>query len=58
MKGCGKVKKYESIEKKVDKILNEKSQEKVNDRQQIIKNFKKYNSERERISKQIMKLQA
>jgi hypothetical protein len=51
------VKEYESIEKKVDKILKEKSQEKVNERQKIIKNFDKYNSEREKISKQIMKLQ-
>ena len=57
MKGCEKMKEYESIEKKVDKILKEKSQEKVNERQQLIKNFDKYNSEREKISKQIMKLQ-
>jgi len=58
MKGCEKVKEYESIENKVDKILKDKNQEKVNERQQLIKNFEKYNSEREKISKQIMKLQA
>ena len=58
MKGCGKVKEYESIEKKVDKILKDKNQEKTNERNQVIKNFKKYNSEREKISKQIIKLQA
>ncbi len=58
MKGCEKVEEYESIEKKVDKILKEKSEEKVNERHQIIKNCEKYNSEREKISKQIMKIQA
>ena len=58
MKGCEKVEEYESIEKKVDKILKEKSVEKVNERHQIIKNCEKYNSEREKISKQITKLQA
>ena len=58
MKGCEKVKKYESIEKKVDKILKDKNQEKTNERYQVIKNFEKYNSERKKISKQIIKLQA
>ena len=58
MKGCGKVKEYESIEKKVDKILKDKNQEKTNERYQVIKNFEKYNSERKKISKQIIKLQA
>ena len=52
------MKEYESIEKKVDKILKDKNQEKTNERNQVIKNFKKYNSEREKISKQIIKLQA
>ena len=58
MKGCGKVKEYVSIEKKVDKLLKDKNQEKTNERNQVIKNFEKYNSERKKISKQIMKLQA
>ena len=58
MKGCEKVKEYVSIEKKVDKLLKDKNQEKTNERNQVIKNFEKYNSERKKISKQIMKLQA
>ena len=58
MKGCEKVKEYESIEKKVDKILKDKNQVKTNERYQVIKNFEKYNSERKKISKQIIKLQA
>jgi hypothetical protein len=58
MKGCEKVKEYEQIEKKVDKILKEKNQEKTDERELIIKNFEKYNLEREKINKQIMKLRA
>jgi hypothetical protein len=52
------VKEYEQIEKKVDKILKEKNQGKTNERELIIKNFEKYNLEREKINKRIMKLRA
>jgi hypothetical protein len=46
---------YESIDKKVDKIFRERSKENSSKKNHNIKN---YRSEREKITKQIMKLQA
>jgi hypothetical protein len=49
------VKEYESIEKKVDKLLKEKDEEKENKKNQNIKTCEEYKSERDKISKHLMK---
>ena len=52
------MKEYESIEKKVDRLLSKNSKKNSSYKNQETKKFKEYKSEREKISKQIMKLES
>jgi len=58
MEGGEKVNEYESMQKKVDKLIREKSEEKASEKNQEMKICEEYKSEREKISKQLMKLEA
>jgi hypothetical protein len=50
------MKEYESINKKVDMLLSKNSRKNSSYKNQETKKFKEYKYEREKISKQIMKL--